>query len=125
MSVVRDGESVQNWMCGKCHALVDWFTSATSCCGARAVGAYSHVRCPLCLDDLPGWNLYDDGVTRPCACSEGMIGHLPAQPNPDMRETQSAFVLSLVAKAFAPECFPAIVPRRGWPNASDPGGSNG
>ncbi len=110
--VVRDGESVQNWMCGSCSSPIAWFESRTKCCNVRAVGAYSRLRCPLCLDDNAGWNLYDDGTTRPCACSVGCIGRLPAQPNPDMRVGLSAYVLSLVAKTFAPECFPAIVPRR-------------
>lgn len=31
--------------------------------------------------------------------------------NPYSRDATSAYVLSLVAKAFAPDCFPAIVPR--------------
>lgn len=111
--VVRPGESIQNWMCGGCHALVVWFQSETACCKARTVAAYSHVRCPLCLDTLPGWNLYDDGVTRPCACSTGMVGHLPAQPNPDQREAVSAYVLGVVGRALVPSCrFPTIVPRR-------------
>jgi hypothetical protein len=112
--ITREGESVQNWMCGKCNALHDWFTCTTACCGVRSVGAYSQLRCPLCLDDLPGWNLYDDGFTRPCVCSPKCVaGALPAQPNPDQRNATSAYVLGVIAKSLVPSCrFPTIVPRR-------------
>lgn len=110
--ITKGEQSVQNWMCGKCNELHDWFTTSTSCCKARSVRAYSDVRCRLCLDDLPGWNLYDDGVTRPCPCSTGMIGGLPGQPNLNQRDTVSAYVLSQVFKSISPRCFPTIVPRR-------------